>query len=200
MRCALPDKDRPTPPTEGETGVSAHIGRFLFFTPKAGSWFCSPPRWRCATLGGSSLPWSGEMATWLFSWSAFCGTVLVYMEKKHIVIDFLVTYIPPRLVKIINYFNQLVIVVVLATLLVTGIRIAMLYSNQSATSVEISQAFVFASLARGLRVDARLDGVWMDQGEAEIMITFLFSTMFALFLLALPVAFTLAAVSLAGIS
>lgn len=97
-------------------------------------------------LGGSSLPWSGEMATWLFSWSAFIGAVLVYIEKKHIVIDFLIPFLSPRWLKIINYFQQFIIIIVLVTLFVTGIQITSLYSNQTATSVEISQAFVFVSL------------------------------------------------------
>lgn len=97
-------------------------------------------------LAGGSLPWSGEIATWLFSWSAFIGAVLVYMEKKHIVIDFLFPFLSPRQLKFINYFQQLIIISILITLLVTGIQVTMLYSNQSATSVEISQAFLFVSL------------------------------------------------------
>ena len=40
-------------------------------------------------LGWGALLWSSEMATWLFSWSAFFGAVLVFMEKKHIIIDIL---------------------------------------------------------------------------------------------------------------
>ncbi len=97
-------------------------------------------------LGAGSIPWSGEMATWLFSWSTFIGAVLVYMEKKHIVIDFLVTYLPPGYLNIINFFQQFLILAILITLIVTGIQITSLYADQTATSIEISKAFLFVSL------------------------------------------------------
>ena len=97
-------------------------------------------------LGAGSVPWSGEMATWLFSWSTFIGAVLVYMEKKHIVIDFLITYLPPQYLKVINFFQQFLIVAILITLVVTGIQITKLYADQTATSIEISKAFLFVSL------------------------------------------------------
>lgn len=97
-------------------------------------------------LGWGSLLWSGEMATWLFSWSAFFGAVLVFMEKKHIIIDILTSYLPPRLLKILDYFHQVVIVAVLIALVITGIKVTILYANQTATSVEISMAFLFAAL------------------------------------------------------
>ncbi len=97
-------------------------------------------------LGGGSLPWSGEMATWLFSWSTFIGAVLVYMEKKHIVIDFLVAYLPPRYLRVIGCFQQVTIIAVLITLLITGVQITLLYANQTATSIDISKALLFVSL------------------------------------------------------
>jgi TRAP-type C4-dicarboxylate transport system permease small subunit len=97
-------------------------------------------------LGLGSLVWSGEMATWLFSWTSFVGAVLVYMEKKHIVIDFLTSFLPPQVLRILAYFHQVTIMAVLITLLVTGVQITSLYSNQSATSADISKAFLFVSL------------------------------------------------------
>jgi TRAP-type C4-dicarboxylate transport system permease small subunit len=97
-------------------------------------------------LGWGSLVWSGEMATWLFSWTSFMGAVLVYMEKKHIVIDFLTSFLPRRVLKILDYFHQVTMMAVLITLLVTGIRVTSLYANQSATSIDISKAFLFVSL------------------------------------------------------
>ncbi len=97
-------------------------------------------------VAGGSLPWSGEMATWLFSWSTFIGAVLVYMEKKHIVIDFLIAYLPEGKLRTLNKVLQLVIIAVLVVLFVTGIKITMLYANQSATSIQISKAFLFVSL------------------------------------------------------
>ena len=97
-------------------------------------------------VAGGSLPWSGEMATWLFSWSTFIGAVLVYMEKKHIVIDFLIAFLSPNYIKIIDFFQNVLILAVLIVLLVTGVQITLLYANQTATSIEISKAFLFMSL------------------------------------------------------
>lgn len=97
-------------------------------------------------LAGGSLPWTGEMATWLFSWSTFIGAVLVYMEKKHIVIDFLIAYLPPKTLRVLNQLLELMIISALGVLFVTGIKITSLYSNQTATSIEISKALLFISL------------------------------------------------------
>lgn len=97
-------------------------------------------------VAGGSLPWSGEMATWLFSWSTFIGAVLVYMEKKHIVIDFLIAFLPAKYIKIIGFFQNILIFAVLIVLLVTGVQITLLYANQTATSIDISKAFLFVSL------------------------------------------------------
>ena len=97
-------------------------------------------------VAGGSLPWSGEMATWLFSWSTFIGAVLVYMEKKHIVIDFLINFLPPKILLFLNRLSQFIIIASLCVLFITGIKITSLYSNQTATSIEISKAFLFVSL------------------------------------------------------
>ena len=35
------------------------------------------------------LLWAGEMAVWLFAWITYLGSVLLYVRKKHIVVDIL---------------------------------------------------------------------------------------------------------------
>lgn len=97
-------------------------------------------------MGWGSLLWSSEMATWLFSWSAFLGAVLVFMEKKHIIIDILTSYLSPRLLKILDHCHQVVILAVLIVLAFSGVKVAALYANQTATSIEISMAYLFAAL------------------------------------------------------
>ena len=95
---------------------------------------------------GGSVPWSGEMATWFFSWTIFAGTVLVYMEKKHIVIDFLSSHLPPKLLLLLEWIQQLLMLSVLIVLLVTGIQMTGLNIHQTAVSINISKAFLFVSL------------------------------------------------------
>lgn len=58
--------------------------------------------------------------------------------KNHIVIDFLVTYLPPKYLKILNFPQKFLILVILITLIVTGIQITSLYADQNAASIEIS--------------------------------------------------------------
>ncbi|MCG8334239.1 MAG: TRAP transporter small permease [Proteobacteria bacterium] len=95
---------------------------------------------------GGALPWSGEIATWLFSWTTFIGATLVFMEKKHIVIDFLVSSFPPKLAAFLNVIHQLLILSLLIILLVKGVEVARLYSNQTATSISLSTSFLFVAL------------------------------------------------------
>ena len=97
-------------------------------------------------VAGGSMPWTGEMAAWLFSWCTFMGAILVYIENKHIVIDFLISYLPPKALTVFKYIQNFIIVMLLVFLIVTGVQIAILYSNQTATSIEISTLYLFISL------------------------------------------------------
>ena len=97
-------------------------------------------------VAGGSLPWTGEMATWLFSWCTFMGAILIYIENKHIVIDFLISFLPLKALTVFKYIQNSIIILLLAFLIVTGVQIAMLYSNQTATSIELSKFYLFISL------------------------------------------------------
>jgi TRAP-type C4-dicarboxylate transport system permease small subunit len=145
MRCTMPEIDGQVTPKKRKPPMQRLLEIFSVAL-LSGIVFLLSAQVVVRHLGGSSLPWSGEMATWLFSWASFIGAVLVYMEKKHIVIDFLIPYLSPKIIKILDVSQQFLITLVLVTLLVTGIQITSLYSNQTATSIEISQAFVFVSL------------------------------------------------------
>lgn len=95
---------------------------------------------------GGALPWTGEMATWLFSWTTFIGATLVFMEKKHVVIDLFISFFPPKLVVFLGFFQQVLILALLIVLTIKGLEVTKLYLNQTATSLPISTSFLFISL------------------------------------------------------
>ena len=93
-----------------------------------------------------SLLWAGEMAEWLFVWMTFIAAVLVFRDKGHIVIDIVFDMLPEKLKKLLNILTTTLIHVFLFVLLYYSIPVVKAYSNQTATSVEISKSFLFAAL------------------------------------------------------
>jgi len=93
-----------------------------------------------------SLLWAGEMAEWLFVWMTFIAAVLVFRDKGHIVIDIVFDLLPEKAKKVLTILTTTLIHVFLFVLLYYSIPVVKAYSNQTATSVEISKSFLFVSL------------------------------------------------------
>jgi len=93
-----------------------------------------------------SLLWAGEMAEWLFVWMTFIAAVLVFRDKGHIVIDIVFDLLPEKVKKVLTILTTTLIHVFLFVLLYYSIPVVKAYSNQTATSVEISKSFLFVSL------------------------------------------------------
>ena len=50
------------------------------------------------------LSWSEETATYMFIWWVYLGAALAVRSKNHLGIDYLVSYFPPRLLRLNNIF------------------------------------------------------------------------------------------------
>ena len=97
-----------------------------------------------------SLLWAGEMAQWLFVWMTFVAAALVFKEKGHIVIDIVYDLLPDRLKKALFVMTAVIIHAFLFLLLYYAVPVVKAYSNQTATSVEVSKSYLFVSLPVGV--------------------------------------------------
>lgn len=92
------------------------------------------------------LLWAGEMAVWVFVWISYLGSVVLYIKKKHIVVDILSSILPKRIQCVMEGIASLFIIAFLLLLFYHSIPVVISYSKQQATSIAISKLFLFSSL------------------------------------------------------
>lgn len=73
---------------------------------------------------GHPLGWGMDMATFLFAWAAFFSADLALRKDRHIRVEALIKYFPPRMQRTVGLFNYAVILIFLAFLIVYGVVLA----------------------------------------------------------------------------
>ncbi len=94
-----------------------------------------------------SLLWASEMATWLFVWMVYIGSVVLYMKKKHVVVDIVSYFLPRKVNAILEMISSIIIFIFMLILFKESIPIVISYSKQTATAIEISKKYLFSSLS-----------------------------------------------------
>ncbi|WP_319559711.1 TRAP transporter small permease [Marispirochaeta sp.] len=94
-----------------------------------------------------SLLWAGEIAVWFFVWITYLGAVILYINKKHIVVDILTTFLPEKVNKTIEMISSVIILIFLLIVFKESIPVVISYSKQTATSVALSKKYLFSSLS-----------------------------------------------------
>ena len=101
-----------------------------------------------------SLPWYEESAKYMMLWMVFTACPIVLKQRGHIALDVLPKHLAPRL----QNFNYLIIYsVVLALVCVfvwQGYELAYIARKQTPTSIDISFAFIYASIPFGSAIMA----------------------------------------------
>jgi TRAP-type C4-dicarboxylate transport system permease small subunit len=93
-----------------------------------------------------SLLWAGEMAVWLFVWVSFLGSVVLFINNKHIIVDVVSNLLPKKVNDILGKINSLIVFAFLAIMFYHSLPVVMSYSKQTATSIAVSKFFLFTSL------------------------------------------------------
>ncbi len=94
----------------------------------------------------SSPPWTEEFARFNFIWLTFIGAVAVFRRKAHLVIDTLMTILPPRLAKALNPPVQLLISALLLILVYEGIELCQSGWLTRASTMNLPLAFIYLSI------------------------------------------------------
>lgn len=87
----------------------------------------------------SPSAWTSELAQYLFVWLGLFGAALVFAERGHIAVDFLVRKFPARLERTTAVFVQVVIIAFAALLLVWGgYRVAIQSWDQALSGLPVA--------------------------------------------------------------
>jgi len=76
---------------------------------------------------GMSVPWTQELAEFAFIWLSLIGTVVVYREKGHILVDSANALLPDKAVKYLKLNGELLLAGFFLILTVTGTKMALSY-------------------------------------------------------------------------
>ena len=76
---------------------------------------------------GISLPWTQELAEFAFIWLSLIGTVIVYRDKGHILMDSANALLPDKVVKYLKLNGEFLLAGFFLILTVTGIKLAVSY-------------------------------------------------------------------------
>ncbi len=69
-----------------------------------------------------SLPWSEELARFMFIWLSFIGAVIANAQFSHMRLDFIVEKLPAKTAKVVEGISYLVAIVLFVFLFIGSIR------------------------------------------------------------------------------
>ncbi|WP_312812539.1 TRAP transporter small permease [Sedimentibacter sp.] len=97
----------------------------------------------------TGLTWSEELSRYLHMWITFLGASIIFKEGKHLNLTFFIDILPTRFRKLIDIFNQLFLIFFLVLIIYHGIPLINIVKTQLTPAMEISTAWVYASLPIG---------------------------------------------------
>jgi TRAP-type C4-dicarboxylate transport system permease small subunit len=99
----------------------------------------------------NSLIWSNEVCRFSFLWVVFIGTAVVLQDGDHIVIDVLLTALPPKPRNITALFGYALIAVFTAAITVMGIRLVISTNGSLSSALRLPiNLLLYLSLPLGM--------------------------------------------------
>lgn len=92
------------------------------------------------------LPWTEELARFLFLWIVFLGAAYIFRSDGHISINFLVNNFPSGLRMIVFVVMQIFIITFLVIVVFVGTDLVFKVWNLPTTSLEISSAWEYSAV------------------------------------------------------
>jgi len=96
--------------------------------------------------------WTEEIARYVFTWQIFLGAALAFGRGTHIVVDVLVSLVPPAAKRLLAILAHVATLVLLVPLLRFGIAMVDLTSNTYATASGLNIGVVYAALPIGAAI------------------------------------------------
>ena len=92
------------------------------------------------------LAWTEELARYAFVWLTFIGGAAVVGNWGHFQVDFLLTYCPPWLVKVLRYFSYVCILVFAYIMVFYGWELLAKVFRQKSAAMLIPMSYPYAAL------------------------------------------------------
>jgi len=114
-------------------------------------------------LFNSPIPWAEEFARYAFIWLVFFGAVVCTKQKRHIVVDVLVLFLPKRMQSLFHLVVDVAVLGLMAVIIYYGLILTASATQPTATlgvprslvyaAVPMSAALIFLYGLRDLRHD-----------------------------------------------
>ncbi len=95
---------------------------------------------------GSSLPWSGELATMGLVWMSFLGGSYAISRQANIRIEILVSFFPARFRQRLEVLTNIGLLALFAILFLVGLRYTRVIAPARTSALVISQAWFYAAV------------------------------------------------------
>jgi TRAP-type C4-dicarboxylate transport system permease small subunit len=92
------------------------------------------------------LSWSEELARYLMIWLTFLGAAVAVGKKSHVIIDFVIRFLPEKYRIYNDVLVNLVIAIYLVMLIYSGWQIMPIVVNNITPALQISYAYVYAAI------------------------------------------------------
>ena len=90
-----------------------------------------------------SLSWSEEVGRYIFVWITFLGLAAAFKSGSHVALDFLIKALKGVPFRIVALINALLIVLLAATLLISGIKLLQFGMRQESPALKIPMYYVY---------------------------------------------------------
>lgn len=107
-------------------------------------------------FAGMTATWTEELARFIMIWLCFLATAYVYNNPSvgaHIRVDVLISLFPEKLLKVVEFFSNVVIFIVAILAAVWGTKLAM-NSPHLSPALRIPYSWVYSSLPTGMALIA----------------------------------------------
>ncbi len=94
----------------------------------------------------SPIGWSEELLTYSFTWVSFIGASMAIYTKSHFSVDLLMKKVPSAIVRPINIFTWILIIVFSLFILIMGAKLTVANSIQRMNILPISMAWAYLSM------------------------------------------------------
>lgn len=112
-----------------------------------------------------SLPWSTELATFMFSWIVFFGATIGFKSKSHFSVDMFFSKLPIKIQVFLNYLVDLLVSIFLLVTAKYGFELVGKTTKQLSPALKIPMSIMYAVIPIGCVL--MLIYLWVYRGEEE---------------------------------
>ena len=91
-------------------------------------------------------PWTEEISRYIFVWLCILGITRGVRDNLHIKVDLVVGRFPEKVQTIIDFFINIVVIVLLSVVIISGFKLLPLTVNRKAATINISMYYLYVGI------------------------------------------------------